>query len=392
MKKRREVLVYLPGVRWDDVPGTDRRLAEALASRIPVLWVDPPVPPRLWVGRPGVGALGMDLVADHIVRLRVAGPPGFTRPRIWRIAESVVRWRLEQVIRRHTLSPAAVVVSSPLAGFPAEIGGSKVLFVTDDWVGGADLMSIDRASVSKTAAVNADSADLVVAVSEQLRSRTVQDRRTASIVLANGCQIIPPVPEDTGRLNAGVAVLMGQLNERIDVDLVASVADRGIPVVVLGPRTERDPGAGRRLDRLLSHPQISYRGYVPPDQVACHLGEATVGLTPYTDTDFNRSSFPLKTLEYLAAGLPVVSTALPSVEWLGCPDIATAQTAEEFADLVEKVIAAEVVAGARRAAERRAFAAGHSWESRAETLLHAIAGISAGDGIPGLRRISDRTG
>lgn len=392
MSKGREVLVYLPGVRWDDVPGTDRRLAGALASHLPVLWVDPPVPPRLWTNRPAHGALGMDLVADRVVRLRVAGPPGFTRPRVWQLAESVLRWRLARVIQRHALSPAAVVVSSPLTSFPAGIGGSKVLFVTDDWVGGADLMSIDSASVTRTVAANADSADLVAAVTEQLRSRTVEDRMTASIVLANGCQIMPLLPEAPRRLESGAAVLMGQLNERIDVDLVESVADRGIPVVILGPRTERDPAAGRRLDRLLSHPRISYRGHVPADHVAQHLGQATVGLTPYTDTEFNRSSFPLKTLEYLAAGLPVVSTALPSVDWLSCPDIATAQTSDDFAELVEKVIAAEITGGSQRAAERREFAAGHSWDSWAVTLLRAIAGINAADGTHGLRRTNDTTG
>ena len=37
-----------------------------------------------------------------------------------------------------------------------------------------------------------------------------------------------------------------------------------------------------------------------------YMAALKVGLTPYGDNEFNRASFPLKTLEYLSAGIAVV--------------------------------------------------------------------------------------
>ena len=56
-----------------------------------------------------------------------------------------------------------------------------------------------------------------------------------------------------------------------------------------------------------------------------------VGLVPYGMSEFNRWSFPMKALEYLSAGLPVVSTSLPAMQWLDTPFIALADTPEAFA-------------------------------------------------------------
>lgn len=78
---------------------------------------------------------------------------------------------------------------------------------------------------------------------------------------------------------------------------------------------------------------------------------------------FNRASFPLKTIKYLAAGRAVVSTDLPAARWLGTNRLTVANGPRAFADAVEirlkePLIEAVVV-------ERQAFAAAHSWSVRA---------------------------
>src|SRR5262249_60607279 len=66
----------------------------------------------------------------------------------------------------------------------------------------------------------------------------------------------------------------------------------------------------------ISRPNAHYAGRAPASEVPPYLAAMDVGLTPYADTQFNQASFPLKTLEYLSAGLPVVSTDLPGARWL----------------------------------------------------------------------------
>ena len=48
---------------------------------------------------------------------------------------------------------------------------------------------------------------------------------------------------------------------------------------------------------------VHYVGPVPPEVVPQHLAQMDVCLTPYVNSQFNRASFPLKTMEYLGAGI-----------------------------------------------------------------------------------------
>jgi teichuronic acid biosynthesis glycosyltransferase TuaH len=100
-----------------------------------------------------------------------------------------------------------------------------------------------------------------------------------------------------------------------------------------------------------------------------------VGITPYVDSAFNRASFPLKTLEYLAAGIPAVSTDLPAVRWLGTDMISVAQ-ASNFGAVTRSVALQNDPAAVQR---RIAFAGSHSWVRRADAFAQAI-GISARSG------------
>jgi teichuronic acid biosynthesis glycosyltransferase TuaH len=163
------------------------------------------------------------------------------------------------------------------------------------------------------------------------------------------------------------------LSDRIDIALLESVADTGIGLLLVGPREPGwEPG---RAEALFDRPNVHYVGPVPFEELPQWFARLDVGLTPYADTAFNRASFPLKTLEYLAAGLPVVSTALPASRRLAeeTPDI---QIAPDFADAVVAAASAEWTPDV--VARRRSVAARHSWAARA-TEFTRLAGFRAKD-------------
>ena len=126
----------------------------------------------------------------------------------------------------------------------------------------------------------------------------------------------------------------------------------------------------RRWLNLRRRSNVRWVGSKPFSALPGYLRLIDVGLTPYADTAFNRASFPLKTLEYLAAGRAVVATPLPANDWLGTDLITVAADPAAFA--------AEVAArlGTPRSAElverRRAFARRHSWARRAETMADLL--------------------
>jgi len=358
----------MAGTRWDNLGGTEKRLAEALAEYRDVLWVDPPAPVFGGTAR-GLRPVTEE-VAPQLNRLIVPVPPGAWRP----VLGTAAGWLLHRAVRKAAGAPkppAAVVVAGPLARFPRLDAGVKVFFVTDDWLSGAALMGLPAERIRRCMLRNLAEADVVAAVSVDLAERLRRLRPGSTVLhLPNGCVPLPAAPTPGSEEEHRGAVLLGQLNERLDFGILNAVAAAGIPLALIGPRTERDPEARAQLDALLAHGSVSWEGTIPAEHVPGRLGRAAAGITPYADTEFNRSSFPLKTLDYLSAGLPVVSTDLPAARWLGTGHVVRENTPEAFTAVLQRILAEPP--DPARIRERQQLARQHSWDARARTLLDAV--------------------
>lgn len=356
-------ILWLSGVGWDDVPGTDRRLVEAIAASHEVVFVDSPHPGQ-WSGWLRGMPPAVEQVLPRVLRLRVPAPPLFSKP-MGRLATRWIQWRTLKRALPTELVPAAVVVANPVTRFPRSMGGRRILYVTDDWLAGAELMGLSSRWVRQVMSTNASTANAVAAIAPVLLDQlgSLGAKGVPAEVLPNGAP--PP-----GALPHGcdaVAILIGQLNERLDLACLEAVVNAGTPLRVVGPRADRDVAYGRRLDALLKHPGVQWLGRLPPEQVARELEAVRVGLTPYRNTAFNQASFPLKTLDYLAAGLPVVSTNLDASRWLATEHVRIADGPDAFARRVAECI---TEAPSREdAKDRQRLASQHGWPQRAKQLL-----------------------
>jgi teichuronic acid biosynthesis glycosyltransferase TuaH len=219
---------------------------------------------------------------------------------------------------------------------------------------------------------NALEANAIAAVSpaliEQLHSLGAEG--LPAELLPNGAP--PPGPPPHG--SEAEACLVGLLNERLDLACLEAVVDAGVKLRVVGPRVERDKTFGRRLGKLLAHPGVAWTPtIVPPIQVRQFLAQARVGLTPYATNAFNQASFPLKTFDYLAAGLPVVSTDIFASRWLGSEHIRIAANPHLFARLVKEAVLNPP--SEAEAMSRQQLALDHGWSQRAAQMLR-LAGCS----------------
>ena len=68
----------------------------------------------------------------------------------------------------------------------------------------------------------------------------------------------------------------------------------------------------RRANQRIAHANIQMTGFVPYTDVAQHLQSADVGIVPYEESTGTHCAFVAKIVEYLAVGLPVVSTSINS--------------------------------------------------------------------------------
>jgi glycosyltransferase involved in cell wall biosynthesis len=116
-------------------------------------------------------------------------------------------------------------------------------------------------------------------------------------------------PADQADLPRPRVGFFGVIDERMDLDLVAATARRlpAVQFVMLGPVVKVDPA------RLPRGPNIHWLGPKPYAVLPDYLAHWDAGWMPFALNRSTRFISPTKTPEFLAAGLPVTSTAVPDV-------------------------------------------------------------------------------
>jgi len=232
---------------------------------------------------------------------------------------------------------------------------------------------IERAVVPRCAAV--------ITVSDGIAARIAQRYRLAAT---------PTVVRNVSALTLGGE---GTLRRRLGLDadaplvlhqgapaadrgcetLVAAVARRpGVSVAFLG---DPEPGYGERLGAAIAAAGVADRvrtlPSVPLRDLLANTAQADVGVTLLADTCENhRLALPNKLFEYIAAGIPVIASALPETERLvdayGVGWCVPPGDPEALAAAIDASIAARGDAGLR---ERLARAASElRWERERERL------------------------
>lgn len=179
---------------------------------------------------------------------------------------------------------------------------------------------------------------------------------------------LPPEMEALPRPILGFA---GGVSPACDVDLLCRVAERHPEgsVVLVGPVSipERD----------LARPNIHLLGPRPYADLPAFVQAFDVGLIPYVLNPWTQSVDPLKLLEYLAAGIPVVTTDIPEVRKY-MTAVTVAQSPDEFVDAVS----AAAVAPEKGRGERQQVARLHTWARRADRLMEIIEELDAELPVP----------
>ena len=175
-----------------------------------------------------------------------------------------------------------------------------------------------------------------------------------------------PEPADLAPLPRPIIGYFGSISERIDTVLISRLADEfpGATLLMVGPvhlDAESTPRA----------PNIHYTGLRPHDALPGYARRFAVGLIPFRITPATLKLNPVKTLEYLAAGVPVVSTEIPDVVRFFGGVVRIAEDHDRFVAHVRETLS--VVDEARR--DRGvAMARGASWQAMADRMEAALWG------------------
>lgn len=377
------------GALWDAPLWTNRQhIAVRLAARgWRVLTVEPRFfLPRLLLGKfPGTAGKWRWL-RRHLV-------PWEAAPNLWVVAQSNrfpgsrrspwvgrlnhvlfnawnVRWHARHLGVR---DPVLLLYDTEAAEFLNDFPASRVVYdCVDDHVAEAEAHGGNPALVRREEGAIVARAEAIAVTTEPLWRRFSPLHRTVALV-PNAAEVgaflrpAPPEPPDIARIPRPRIGIVGALDAyKLDVPLLAEVM-RAYPAwqfVFVGPAGE--VGSRERagsVSDLQQFPNAHFLGPKPRHEVPAVVHAFDVAMIPYRESSYNRSSFPLKFWEFLAAGKPVVASGLPSLEPYRHL-VSLVHTPGEFAAALENALAVPERGRDARVVEAQR----HDWEQRVDAV------------------------
>lgn len=317
LEDRFDAVVMLTWSDWKTEPRSNRyHYASRFARKLPVYFVQPSIPPLLSpLERTELSNVTILHTGAHYGRAQsqlveaVLARQDVRRPLIW-----VYNVFYNDFIARHTNQMVIYHGTEDYLSDPREA------FVWGD---------LDP--VIEGFARTLPHVDMTISVAESIR-RNFRERggyQGPSLLMPNGCddkfwigqRAHDYVPQSSGR---PIAFYQGAINTRLDFDLLRGVV-RAMPDwdFWFCGRSVDPPG----WNELLAEPNVTYLGMLSLEKVAAAARNASVAISPFVDLPLMRISVNLKYYEYVACGLPVVSS--PNDALLDRPDVFTVASGSE---------------------------------------------------------------
>jgi len=216
-----------------------------------------------------------------------------------------------------------------------------------------------------------DQVDSLFVVSEHYRRELAAETSKPLFLLGNGVESAHfaaprPEPPDLAALPHPRIGYFGLLSHFLDFETLEALRRnrRGGSLVLIGPETQATRAALAEFGRREG---VTILGARPYEQAPAYLQAFDVGVIPFRANDrYVKGINPNKVYQYLAAGIPVVTTPLLDLE----PAPPHLQFASSPAGMVSAVDAA-LAAGPGRAT-CRALARPHDWDLIAARMVEVM--------------------
>lgn len=362
---------------WTGDPLSKTHLMRLLARDNRILWVNSigyrtPSASRADLGRAfrklAAATQPIREVEPNIFVVNPLAIPAYGSPAIQAINRQLIRFRVRAAMRRlgfrrpinWIFNPAAEVIAGSLAD------DLLIYHCVDEYTAFSGVRAESLAEMERRLLRRADlvivSAELLYQSKAKGNPRTVLVRHGVDLEhFRKALDARTQVPASIAGLPRPIIGFFGLIADWVDVGVMARVAEHfsGGSLVVLGKATTDVSG----LQRL---PNVHLLGRVPYADLPAYCKGFDVAINPFRISELTLNANPLKVREYLAAGLPVVSTAIPEVEVLGQCRIAA--DADGFVREVAAALAQPGPSAARSEAMRS-----ESWGARLEEIREHIA-------------------
>jgi glycosyltransferase involved in cell wall biosynthesis len=357
---------------WSGDPLSKTHLMRLLARRNRVLWVNSigyraPTVSRRDIRRAfaklSAAAAPIREPEPNIFVMNPLAIPAYGNPLIRQINRRFLRMQVRRAMRRlqfrrpinWVFNPAAAVVAGTL-------GEDRLIYYcVDEYSAFSGVSGGHLAQLEEQLLVRADL--VIVSAEPLLQSKKPFNPRTILVrhgvdhahfrkALGSSTQI----PKEIASLPHPVIGFFGLIAEWVDVDLMAEVARHfsNGSLVILGRATTN-------ISALQGIPNVHILDRKPYESLPAYCKGFDVAINPFRINRLTINANPLKVREYLAAGLPVVSTAIPEVEALSVCRIG--RGTDGFLREIE-----EALKDPGPTADRSDAMQGESWEERLNSI------------------------
>ena len=255
--------------------------------------------------------------------------PSWGNPALRALNTRLLRWQVRRVMRRLRFRRPINWVFNPAAGVLAGLLGEDriIYYCVDEYTA---FKGVDTSALAAIEKSLINRADLVIVSAEKLL-QTKRSLRAPTLLIRHGvdydhfASALRPettVPDEIANLPRPVIGYFGLIaDDWVDVPLLVHTA-RSFPtgsLVMLGKVT-------MNVSALASEPNVHLLGRKPYESLPGYCKGFDAAVIPFPITEVTLNANPLKAREYLAAGLPVVSTNIPEVRVLSHCRIADSPT------------------------------------------------------------------
>ncbi len=181
------------------------------------------------------------------------------------------------------------------------------------------------------------------------------------------------IPADISKIKPPVVGFYGVVDERLDLALIDQISLKRpeVSFVIIGPVVKIDPSS------LPVRKNIHYLGKKEYAELPSYLKAFDIAMMPFALNDATRFISPTKTLEYMAANKPIISTAIYDVVRDYSDVVTVVSHAEAFSQAITDYLEETESQCSKREKKQEAIIANTSWDKTATAMQELISVESA---------------
>lgn len=378
MLKGRDIIIF--GDDWGRHPSTIQHVARILAKSNRILWVS-----SLGLRKPHLKVYDVKRIIEKVKKMLVRPMKQASQIPVIEIHPFIfpfydvgvmriinvflLRIQIQRMMKKLNFSDVILLISTPvvadLVGKFGEVSSYYLCF--DDYSRFNDVYrsipSMERAVLNQVNGCFSISDVLIQRRScksgeNHYLPQGVDDEHFNSIARE--------IPEQIKNIKKPIIGFFGLISNWVDVDLVRECAKTypSISFVLIG-KSSID------LSTYLDVHNMFFLGELAYEQLPAYAQMFDVGIVPFVVNELTKAANPIKILEYLSLGLPVVSTDLPEANKFS-DHIYIAKNRQEFIAHIKLALESD---NPEKKIERQLKARQYSWSAVCETLSQHIQSI-----------------